>query len=168
MAFALERRACAIGVDRLIGWYQGEPLRFRQTADLPASIPYYGQASLFDIVGGVVMSVDAEVSPALYAPTARQGSSLSAEPPTVCTFASGQIPHFDLVSCNSDSRDKSVGMGRVRSLGEPSNARENLVGGFGPHEGLGVLVMALEKRPDRTFQFSDTAMYAASDLLCRQ
>ena len=80
----------------LLGWASGEPLRFRisallegadideelqladgiriwklpkSSADLPASLPFFQMAAtVTDFIGGVVMSMDCEMSPSLYLP----------------------------------------------------------------------------------------------------
>ena len=84
-------------VELLLGWAGGEPFRLRFNAllegaaidgslnvgegvslhklptssnDLPASLPSFGMgATVTDYLGGVVLSVDCEMSPALYRPT---------------------------------------------------------------------------------------------------
>ena len=49
------------------------------------------------------------------------------------------------MSCTSDSRNKSVAVSGIGSLGEAGDAREDLLGGFRPHEWLELLLMHLEK-----------------------
>ena len=84
-------------VELLLGWVGGEPFRLRLNAllegaaidgplylaegvslhklstssnDLPPSLPFFGTgATVTDYLGGVVLSVDCEMSPALYRPT---------------------------------------------------------------------------------------------------
>jgi hypothetical protein len=53
-----------------------------------------------------------------------------------------------LVSCNSDSHNKSC-MRDGRPLSKSGDAGEDLVGRLGPHKRLGVLIMDVEERPDR-------------------
>src|SRR6202008_2750495 len=75
-----------------------------------------------------------------------------------------QCDSSSLVSCNSDSLNKSADMDSGRPLGKPRDAGENLVGGLGPHEGSALFVASLDKLPDRALQFADTAMRPASQL----
>jgi len=48
--------------------------------------------------------------------------------------------------------------------GESGDGGQDLVCGFGPSEGLWLLVMGLDELPDRSFQFLDAGMRAALDL----
>ena len=92
-------------VELLTGWAGGEPLRLRLSAllegagidgsmnleegvyldalpksssDLPASLPFFGVgATVTDLIGGVVLSTDCAMSPALYLPTDEEIHSLS-------------------------------------------------------------------------------------------
>lgn len=104
-------------VDLLLGWIAGEPLRYRWCAlldgvtlagplgldegvrletlppgseDLPASLPDYGLLAE-DVLNGVVVSVDCEMTPSLYVPQ-------NGGPPTgldhTVTEASSKIPNL--------------------------------------------------------------------------
>ena len=118
-------------VELLLGWVSGEPLRFRtsallegvdiaaplhladgirlsklplSSADLPASLPYVQMAApVTDFMGGVVMSIDCEMSPALYLP---EEDEVRRMPTRNGTFrlASDRIPNLSLDSfCESMS-----------------------------------------------------------------
>ncbi|MDE2659716.1 MAG: hypothetical protein OXI45_05850 [Acidobacteriota bacterium] len=118
-------------VDLLLGWTAGEPLRFRwcaildgvtiagplgldegvrldklpsSSADLPVSLPDYGLLAE-DLLGGVVLSVDCEMTPSLYVP--QDGG-----PPTgldhPVTVASNRIPKL---SPNSFCESMSLACG---------------------------------------------------------
>ena len=118
-------------IDLLQGWASGEPLRFRLSAllegagidapmqlgegiyvhelptsssDLPASLPSIGTgATVTDYVGGVVLSVDCEMSPALYVPTEEEVGGLSSRR-GVFQLASDRIPNMSFDSfCESIS-----------------------------------------------------------------
>src|SRR5215203_742340 len=73
-----------------------------------------------------------------------------------------------LVSCNSDSLNKSAYMSCGRALGEARDARQDLVGAFGPHERRGLLVADVDEFPDSTLEFADTTMGASPQLFGRQ
>ena len=106
-------------VDLLCGWANGKPLRYqecvllegvtiekdlqlqegirlqglpRSTADLPLSLPYYSRMSRNEYLGGVVLRIDCEMSPAVYAPSNTENVGLSDEPQGSITCASGEIP----------------------------------------------------------------------------
>ena len=108
-------------VDLLCGWADGKPLRYqecvllegvtieqdlqlqegirlqglpRSTADLPLSLPYYLRMSRDEYLGGVVLRIDCEVSPAVYAPSNTQNRGLSDAPQVSITCASGEIPNL--------------------------------------------------------------------------
>ena len=118
-------------VDLLLQWAGGEPIRFRQNAllegadvdgrltlgegigleklplsssELPASLPSFGMAAtVTDYMGGVVLSVDCEMSPSLYLPTAEEVRSFS---PRRGSFilANDRIPNMSFDSfCESMS-----------------------------------------------------------------
>ena len=115
----------------LQGWANGEPLRFRvsallegadideelelaegirvsklpnSSADLPASIPSFEMAAaVTDIIGGVVVSIDCEMFPALYRPDEDEVGQLSSRRGEF-RMASGQMPNLSLDSfCESVS-----------------------------------------------------------------
>ena len=48
------------------------------------------------------------------------------------------------------------------------NARQDLVGAFGPHEGLGLLVADVDELPDGALELAHTAVRAAPNLFGRQ
>jgi len=105
------------------GWAYGEPLRFRVSAllegadidqelhlaegirvsrlpksfaDLPASLPPLALAAKqTDIIGGAVMSIDCEMSPALYLPARDEAGRLSS-PKREFKFLSGRVPNLSL------------------------------------------------------------------------
>ena len=52
-----------------------------------------------------------------------------------------------------------------RALGEPPDARQNLVGGFRPDKGSALGVVRLDELADRRFQRGDASMHAAPQLL---
>ena len=117
-------------IDLLSGWATGEPLRFQEcallegvtieqeiklkegvtltklplsSADLPASLPFphMGRSSS-DYRGGVVMCIDCEQWPAIYAPLDKKTWDLSDEPPRTITCASGEMPNLSYDSfCES-------------------------------------------------------------------
>lgn len=118
-------------VKLLLRWSKGEPFRFRMcsllegadideelhlaegigisrlprsSADLPASVPWFGMATTtMDLIGGVVMSVDCEMSPALYCPDEDDFRGISSHRGEH-SMVSGQIPNFSLDSfCESVS-----------------------------------------------------------------
>ena len=115
----------------LQGWANGEPLRFRvsallegadideelqlaegirvsklpkSSADLPASLPSFEMAAtVTDIIGGVVMSFDCEMSPALYRPDEDEVGRMSSRNGEF-RMVSGQVPKLSLDSfCESVS-----------------------------------------------------------------
>lgn len=59
-------------------------------------------------------------------------------------------------------------MHRERALGESSDARKDVVRALRPYERLRSVVMRVEERLNRTLEFGDAAMRAASQLLRRQ
>ncbi len=93
LIFAAVKLGTGLVVELLLGWVNGEPLRFRISAllegvdidgplhlsegirlsklpnssvDLPASLPSFQMAAnVTDFIGGVIMSIDCEMSPAL-------------------------------------------------------------------------------------------------------
>ena len=107
----------------LHGWANGEPLCFRvsallegadideelqlaegirvsqlpkSSADLPASLPPFEMAAtLAEVIGGVVMSIDCEMSPALYRPAADEVGQLSSRRGEF-RMVSGGVPHLSL------------------------------------------------------------------------
>ncbi len=110
-------------VKLLLGWAGGEPLRFRtsallygadidgplqlaegialsrlprSSADLPASLPAFQVvATVEDFLGAVVMSVDCEMSPALYQPYEGDTPRMPT-PEGIFRMASNQIPNLSL------------------------------------------------------------------------
>ena len=115
----------------LIGWAGGEPLRLRLSAllegagidgamnleegvnldalpksssDLPASLPFFGVgATVTDLIGGVVLSTDCAMSPALYVPTDEEIQSFSNRRGRF-ELASDKIPNMSFDSfCESMS-----------------------------------------------------------------
>ena len=118
-------------VTTLLGWTKGEPLRLRlnalleganideelhlaegirfsklpnSSADLPASLPSFEMAAtVTDFLGGVIMSIDWEMSPALYRPNEEEIGQLSSRKGEF-RMASGQVPNLSLESfCESVS-----------------------------------------------------------------
>ena len=118
-------------VELLQGWASGEPLRLRLSAllegagldgpmnleegiflyelpksssDLPASLPSFGTgATVMDYIGGVVLSVDCEMSPALYVPKEEEVGGLSSRRSSF-KLASDRIPNMSFDSfCESIS-----------------------------------------------------------------
>lgn len=106
-------------VDLLFGWIAGEPLRFRScalldgvtvdgpvgldegvrlerlpssSADLPASLPEYSVLAT-DLLNGVVLTVDCEMTPSLYVPERRDRGPLTGLDGKV-TEASNKIPNL--------------------------------------------------------------------------
>ena len=106
----------------LVSWEQGETLRYRENAllegvkienqelvleegvhimrlptsssDLPASLPDHGEVSVNNYLGGIVLSVDCEMLPAIYAGTNKQTRPISDVPVAEFTAASGGIPNL--------------------------------------------------------------------------
>lgn len=118
-------------VELLVGWVSGEPIRLRMCAllegadvdghvslqggvhleklplsssDLPASLPFRAPtATVSDYMGGVVLSVDCEMSPSLYVPTDEEVQWHSHRTASF-KLANGQLPHMSLDSfCGSMS-----------------------------------------------------------------
>jgi hypothetical protein len=54
------------------------------------------------------------------------------------------------------------------ALREPRNARQNLIGGLGPHEGLGIRLMRLDECLNRGLQLGHTVMRPATQLFVGQ
>ena len=105
----------------LLGWARGEPLKFRinalldgagidgplnleegisiaklpvSSADLPASLPAFAMgATEKDFMGGVVMSIECELSPSLYLPTENEVGTFS-DRRGEFRLASGKIPNI--------------------------------------------------------------------------
>ena len=105
----------------LLGWAAGEPLRYRTNsllegavvdeelhltegirlsklptsgADIPASLPpFLMGATVFDVIGGVVMSIDCEMFPALYLPDVDESGQML-ESKGRLVLASGQVPNL--------------------------------------------------------------------------
>lgn len=118
---AAARVGAAEVVALLVGWAAGEPLRFRISsllegaiidedlhlaegirlsklptsgADIPASLPpFLMGATVFDVIGGIVMSIDCEMSPALYLPEDDESGEML-EPRGQFVLASGQVPNL--------------------------------------------------------------------------
>lgn len=115
----------------LLGWANGEPLRFKicallegiyiesslnfgegiyiyrlpvSSSDLPASLPFDGMgAHTTDYIGGIVLSINSEMSPALYLPTDEDINKLFARKSSL-KLASGVIPNLSFDSfCESMS-----------------------------------------------------------------
>ena len=110
---------------RLLGWVNGEPLRFRisallegadidedlqlaegirvwklpnSSADFPASLPspfLYMAAPVADFMGGVVMSIDCEMSPSLYRPGEDEVGRMSSRSGEF-RMVSGKVPNLSL------------------------------------------------------------------------
>ena len=57
-----------------------------------------------------------------------------------------------LVSCPSGSRNKLRGLGAHGALCEASDARQDVIGGFGPDERLGIRVMRVDEVANGCFQ----------------
>ena len=57
-----------------------------------------------------------------------------------------------LVSCPSGSRNKLRGLGAHGALCEASDARQDVIGGFGPDERLGIRVMRVDEVVNGRFQ----------------
>ena len=116
---------------QLLGWASGEPLRFRinallegvdideelqlaegirvwklpnSSADLPASLPsFHMVAPVTDFMGGVVMSIDCEMSPSLYRPDEDEVGRMSSRSGEF-RMVSGKVPNLSLDSfCESVS-----------------------------------------------------------------
>ena len=116
---------------QLLGWASGEPLRFRisallegadvdaelnlaqgirvwklpkSSADLPASLPFFQMAAtVTDFIGGVVMSIDCEMSPSLYRPDEDEVGRMSSRNGEF-RMVSGKVPNLSLDSfCESVS-----------------------------------------------------------------
>ena len=67
------------------------------------------------------------------------------------------------------SRNKLHGLCVQRALFKASDARQDLVGGFGPHERLRILVVGgVDELPDRRLEFADAAVRATTELFVRQ
>ena len=108
-------------VDLLLGWIAGAPLHIRRCAilqgvtieeplgladgvriaklplssvDLPPSLPQL-MVLATDLMGGVVLSIDCEVAPSLYAPERRDGGAAAGREGT-WTTASNKIPNLSL------------------------------------------------------------------------
>ena len=107
----------------LLRWAAGEPLRYRISAllegvdidgslhlaegislvklpksseDLPASLPHFPMgATVTDFLGGVVMSIDCEMSPALYLPDENEGGKIS-DRRRMFRLASGRVPDLSM------------------------------------------------------------------------
>ncbi len=115
----------------LLGWAGGEPLRYRisallegvdidgslhlaegislvklsgSSADLPASLPSFPMGpTVTDFMGRVVMSIDCEMSPALYLPDENEVGKISDRSGTF-RLASGRVPDLSMGSfCESMS-----------------------------------------------------------------
>ena len=72
-----------------------------------------------------------------------------------------------LVSCPRGSRNKWRGRCGVKiqsALSKPRDARENLIGGLGPHERFRTGVMRIDEVANRRFELGDAAMHAATQL----
>ena len=118
-------------VKLLLTWSKGEPLRSRMcyllegadideelqlsegicisklptsSEDLPASLPWFGMAApIMDFIGGVVISIDCEFSPALYCPDETDFEGINSHREKF-SMVSGKIPNFSLDSfCESIS-----------------------------------------------------------------
>ena len=104
----------------LLGWADGEPLRFKlnalldgasidaplhlsdgisiarlpmSSADLPASLPHFPMAATeIDFMGGIVMSIKCELSPALYLPDENELGQMSGRR-SEFRLAGGKIPN---------------------------------------------------------------------------
>jgi hypothetical protein len=61
------------------------------------------------------------------------------------SIAANSVLLDPLVSCPSGSRNKWRGLGFQRALCEASDARQDLIGRFGPDEWLGVIVMRVDE-----------------------
>ena len=75
---------------------------------------------------------------------------------------------MDLVSCNSDSHDKSPRVCGEGPLRKTSDAGEDVVRALGPHERLGRFVAHVDEVPNGPLQLADTAMHPAPKLFRRQ
>ena len=108
---------------QLLGWASGEPLRFRisallegadideelqlaegirvwklpkSSADLPASLPFIPMmAPITDFIGGVVMTIDCEMSPSLYLPDEDEVGRMSSRRGE-CRMVSGKVANLSL------------------------------------------------------------------------
>ena len=115
----------------LIEWVRGEPLRYqtsallegvhideplqldegvflsklpKSAADFPASLPFFEMAvPVIELLGGIVMSIDCEMSPSLYLPDEDELGQISYRKGEF-TMASSQIPNLTLENfCESMS-----------------------------------------------------------------
>ena len=129
IAAAVKSNASQVVV-ALLAWAAGEPLRFRvcallegadtdeelqltegirvsklpkSSADLPGSLPPFEMAApLTEVIGGVVMSIDCEMSPALYCPSEDEIAQLSRR--GEFKLVSGRVPELSLENfCESVS-----------------------------------------------------------------
>ena len=117
------RRGARQVAELLLGWAGGKPLRFRMSAllkgvdvdgslhlaegislaklpkssaELPASLPPFPMgATETDFLGGVVMSIDCEMSPALYLPDENEVGQIS-DRRGMFRLASGRVPDLSL------------------------------------------------------------------------
>ena len=107
----------------IIGWVNGEPLRFQQKvlleglnveqtltlaegvaisklpssgAELPSSLPNYPDAAPLRYLGGVVLSLDCETRPALYLPPHSDQEARFGERGTSTITASGILAHVNV------------------------------------------------------------------------
>jgi len=69
-----------------------------------------------------------------------------------------------LVSCNSDSHNKSARVRGGGALSKSGNARQDLVRVLAPHEGLGLFVADVDELPDGALELAHTAGRAAPNL----
>ena len=78
------------------------------------------------------------------------------------------IIHTFIVSCNSDSLNKSFRMRLSCASGEASNTGKDLIAGFGPNEWLRLSVGGVDELLNRTFQLLDAAVRASTNLFLGQ
>ena len=108
-------------IDLLSGWVAGEPLRFhkcsllegveierelrlpegisltklsKSSTDLPAWLPFHIGTSKSEYLGRVVMSINCEMSPAIYTPSVKNTWKLSDKPQESFAYASRKIPNL--------------------------------------------------------------------------
>ncbi len=118
---AAARTNAADVTNQLLEWADSEPLRYREcllldgvdidedldlvpgvrltklptsSADLPASIPSMGNVTMYDLMGGVVLTIDCESRPALYRPDEEKTSPHTL--PRTLKRASENISNFSL------------------------------------------------------------------------
>jgi hypothetical protein len=100
------------------------------------------------------------------APCQRAPSSIKGRPLDVKRCETKDA--IPLVSCNSDSRNKSLGMWCESPLCKTGDGREDLVRAFRPDERRGLFVADVNELPNGAFEFGHTPMRATPNLFGRQ